>query len=43
MGKIFLGVSSANMAFAGKGRLLIMADTKIFLANIAAEGQNLNL
>ncbi|CAK5274203.1 unnamed protein product [Mycena citricolor] len=35
LGKIFLGVSSANMAFAGKGRLVIMAETKVFLAELA--------
>ncbi|KAJ7220538.1 calcium-dependent phosphotriesterase [Mycena pura] len=36
IGKFFLGSTSANMAFAGKGRLVIMAETKIFLAEIAA-------
>ncbi|KAK7050474.1 SGL domain-containing protein [Favolaschia claudopus] len=35
IGKFFLGTTSANMAFAGKGRLVIMAETKIFLAEIA--------
>ncbi|KAJ7040712.1 D-lactonohydrolase-like protein [Mycena alexandri] len=35
IGKIFLGTTSANMAFAGPGRLVIMAETKIFLAEIA--------
>ncbi|KAJ6624838.1 D-lactonohydrolase-like protein [Mycena sp. CBHHK59/15] len=43
LGKVSLGVGSANMVFAGKGRLIIMADTKIYLATIAAEGVNLNL
>lgn len=43
LGKVFIGASSANMAFAGPGRLLIMADTKVLLANIAAEGMDLNL
>ncbi|KAJ7460720.1 D-lactonohydrolase-like protein [Mycena latifolia] len=43
LGKIFLGVSSSNMIFAGARRLIIMADTKIYLAEIAAEGFNLNL
>ncbi|KAJ6615173.1 hypothetical protein B0H10DRAFT_2220666 [Mycena sp. CBHHK59/15] len=38
LGKVSLGVGSANMVFAGKGRLIIMADTKIYLATIAAEG-----
>ncbi|KAJ6598463.1 calcium-dependent phosphotriesterase, partial [Mycena vulgaris] len=36
IGKFFLGTTSANMVFAGKGRLVIMAETKIFLAQIAA-------
>ncbi|KAF7369082.1 SGL domain-containing protein [Mycena venus] len=36
LGKFFLGTTSANMVFAGKGRLVIMAETKIFLAEIAA-------
>ncbi|KAJ7132240.1 hypothetical protein C8R44DRAFT_871222 [Mycena epipterygia] len=43
LGKVFLGVGSANMVFAGAGRLVIMADTKIYLAEIAAEGVDLNL
>ncbi|KAJ7027868.1 D-lactonohydrolase-like protein [Mycena alexandri] len=43
LGKVFLGVSSSNMVFAGAKRLILMADTKIYLAEIAAEGQNLNL
>jgi len=41
LGKIFLGTTSANMAFAGQGRLVIMAETKIFFAEIAATGNNL--
>ncbi|KAJ7777347.1 D-lactonohydrolase-like protein [Mycena metata] len=43
LGKIFIGVSSSNMVFAGAKRLLLMADTKIYLAEIAATGQSLNL
>lgn len=43
LGKVFLGVGSANMVFAGAGRLVVMADTKIYLAEIAAEGVDLNL
>lgn len=42
IGKFFLGTTSANMIFAGKGRLVIMAETKIFLAEIAAEGLKLD-
>jgi gluconolactonase len=41
IGKIFLGTTSANMVFAGKGRLVLLAETKIYLATIAAEGINL--
>ncbi|KAJ7606613.1 D-lactonohydrolase-like protein [Roridomyces roridus] len=37
LGKIFIGVSSSSLVFAGKGRLLVNADTKIYLAEIAAE------
>lgn len=43
LGKFFLGMTSANMVFAGKGKLVIMAETKIFLAEIAAEGLELNV
>ncbi|PBK88987.1 D-lactonohydrolase-like protein [Armillaria gallica] len=38
LGKFFLGTTSANMVFAGKGRLIILAETKVFLAKIAAQG-----
>ncbi|KAG6837406.1 hypothetical protein H0H93_010024 [Arthromyces matolae] len=38
LGKFFLGTTSANMVFATKGRLVILAETKIFVADIAAEG-----
>ena len=37
LGKFFLGTVSANMIFAGDGRLVILADTAIFFANIAAK------
>ncbi|KAF7315814.1 SGL domain-containing protein [Mycena indigotica] len=37
IGKFFIGTTSANMAFAGPGRLVILAETKIFLAKIAAK------
>ncbi|KAJ7176672.1 D-lactonohydrolase-like protein [Mycena filopes] len=36
IGKFFLGTLSANMAFAGPGRLVIMAETRIYVAEIAA-------
>jgi gluconolactonase len=38
LGKFFLGMVSANMVFAGDGRLVILAETKIFVAHIAAKG-----
>ncbi|KAI0320021.1 D-lactonohydrolase-like protein [Amylostereum chailletii] len=38
LGKIFIGTTSANMVFASNGRLVIMAETMIYLAQIAAEG-----
>ncbi|KAI0320022.1 calcium-dependent phosphotriesterase [Amylostereum chailletii] len=41
LGKFFLGTTSANMAFAGKGRLMILAETAVYQANIAAEGLDL--
>ncbi|KAH8088927.1 calcium-dependent phosphotriesterase [Cristinia sonorae] len=41
LGKFFIGTTSANMAFAGKGRLVILGETSIFLAEIAASGFNL--
>ncbi|KAF9078453.1 D-lactonohydrolase-like protein [Rhodocollybia butyracea] len=41
IGKFFLGTTSANFAFAGKGRLVILAGTKIYLAQIAAGGMSL--
>ncbi|PCH42930.1 D-lactonohydrolase-like protein [Wolfiporia cocos MD-104 SS10] len=38
IGKFFLGTVSANMVFAGPGRLLILAGETAYLAQIAAEG-----
>lgn len=38
LGKFFLGVESANMAFVGRGRLAILAETAVYLAEIVAEG-----
>ncbi|KDR79180.1 hypothetical protein GALMADRAFT_137067 [Galerina marginata CBS 339.88] len=37
LGKFFIGTTAANMAFAGDGRLVILAATKIFVAKIAAK------
>ncbi|KAI5885613.1 calcium-dependent phosphotriesterase [Schizophyllum commune H4-8] len=36
LGKFFLGTTSANMAFAGDGRLVILAEQKVYYAKIAA-------
>ncbi|THU85137.1 calcium-dependent phosphotriesterase [Dendrothele bispora CBS 962.96] len=41
LGKFFLGTTSANMVFAGPGTLAILAETKIFVAKIAATGFSL--
>ena len=43
IGKFFLGSQSSNMIFAGKGRLVMLAETKIYLAYISGdvEGQDL--
>nr|GAT60610.1 predicted protein [Mycena chlorophos] len=37
IGKFFLGTVSATMTFAGPGRLIILAETNIYVANIAAK------
>ncbi|KAJ3505757.1 hypothetical protein NLJ89_g7250 [Agrocybe chaxingu] len=37
LGKFFLGTTSANMVFAGDGRLVILAETSVFVAKIAAQ------
>lgn len=42
IGKFFLGTTSANMIFAGNGRLVIMAETAVYLAQIAANGFDLS-
>ena len=42
LGKFFLNTSGANMAFAGKGRLVIMAETAIYLAEIKTGGFDLS-
>ncbi|PFH47565.1 hypothetical protein AMATHDRAFT_67542 [Amanita thiersii Skay4041] len=37
LGKFFIGTVSANMVFAGDGRLVILGETKVFVAHIAAK------
>ena len=38
IGKIHLGEVSANFAFAGKGRMVICAETKLYYVTLAASG-----
>ncbi|EJD51262.1 calcium-dependent phosphotriesterase [Auricularia subglabra TFB-10046 SS5] len=42
LGKIFIGSTSANIAFAGTGRLVVLAETKIYLVRLAVEGMDLD-
>lgn len=41
LGKLFTGSTSASLIFANKGQLIILGETEIFIAEIAAEGFNL--
>jgi len=43
LGKIFVGSTSANNVFAGKGKMVIMGETKIILVEFAAEGSLVEL
>lgn len=38
LGKIWVGETSANFNFAGDGRMVICAETKLYYAKIKAEG-----
>ncbi|KAH8077740.1 D-lactonohydrolase-like protein [Cristinia sonorae] len=38
IGKIYFGTSVANMVFAGKGRLVVMRETEVYLVTLDAEG-----
>jgi gluconolactonase len=38
LGKIYLGEVAANFQFAGKGRMVICAETKLYYATLAASG-----
>ncbi|RVX69668.1 hypothetical protein B0A52_06732 [Exophiala mesophila] len=38
LGKIFVGSTSANFNFAGKGRMVIAAETQLYYVTLAAEG-----
>ncbi|WVW78301.1 hypothetical protein I302_100255 [Kwoniella bestiolae CBS 10118] len=41
LGKIWLGVTSANFQFAGKGRMVICAETKLYYVTLGAEGADI--
>ncbi|CCM02281.1 uncharacterized protein FIBRA_04368 [Fibroporia radiculosa] len=41
IGKFFTGTVSCNLVFAGPGKLVILAQTKVYLAQIAAKGTKL--
>lgn len=41
LGKFFIGTVTSNLIFAGKGRLVILAETAIYLAEIQAGGFSL--
>jgi len=38
LGKIYIGHTTANFQFAGKGRMVIPASTELYYATLAAEG-----
>ncbi|KAI0643990.1 D-lactonohydrolase-like protein [Trametes meyenii] len=42
LGKFFVGATSANLVFAGDHRLVIMAETAIYLAELAAKANKLS-
>lgn len=41
IGKIYTGAVAANFQFAGKGRMIITGQTKLFYVTLAAEGPKL--
>ena len=38
IGKIWVGHTVANFQFAGKGRMVLCAETELYYATLAAEG-----
>lgn len=38
IGKIYIGGTSANFQFAGKGRMVVLAETELYFATLGAEG-----
>lgn len=44
LGKFFVGASTANFAFAGQGKLVILAETNIYLVKgLNVRGQDLEV
>jgi hypothetical protein len=41
LGKIFTGELTANFQFAGKGRMVLLAETHLYYATLAAEGASI--
>lgn len=42
LGKIYLGGTSANFQFAGDGRMVICAETKLYYATFNASGHSID-
>ena len=40
-GKIYIGTTSANFQFAGRGRMVVLGETKLYYATLAASGAEL--
>jgi gluconolactonase len=38
VGKIYIGQTSANFQFAGKGRMVVCGETELYYVTLAAEG-----
>jgi gluconolactonase len=38
LGKIYVGETSANFQFAGQGRMVICAETRLYYATLGAAG-----
>jgi gluconolactonase len=41
LGKVFTGELVANFQFAGKGRMVVLAEERLYYATLAAEGAQL--
>lgn len=42
LGKVFTGELVANFQFAGKGRMVLLAETHLYYAGLGAEGAAIN-